>query len=97
MISIFWGNDTWPGNSPDLNVAEHIGTVIKNEVEQKMLSEIEQNRYKEETLKKHLLSDHLIQQSSDHQSEPSQQNQQKLNPLLLEHSLACEIYIYLQH
>ncbi|CAF1268087.1 unnamed protein product [Rotaria sp. Silwood1] len=29
----FWRNDTWSGNSPDLNVAEHIGTVIKNEVE----------------------------------------------------------------
>jgi hypothetical protein len=41
-------------NETDLNVAEHIGTVIKNEVEQKMLLETEQNRYKEETLKKHL-------------------------------------------
>ena len=20
----FWGNDIWPGNSPDLNAAEHI-------------------------------------------------------------------------
>ncbi len=29
----FWGNDIWPGNSPDLNVAEHIGSIIKNEVE----------------------------------------------------------------
>ena len=26
----FWGNDIWPGNSPDLNVAEHIGTIIKD-------------------------------------------------------------------
>ena len=50
----FWGNDTWPGNSPDLNVAEHIGTVIKNEVEQKMLSGTGEDRYKEETLKTHL-------------------------------------------
>ncbi|CAF5046950.1 unnamed protein product, partial [Rotaria sp. Silwood1] len=25
----FWSNDIWPGNSPDLNVAEHIGTIIK--------------------------------------------------------------------
>ncbi|CAF4738172.1 unnamed protein product [Rotaria sp. Silwood2] len=31
----FWGNDIWPGNSPDLNVAEHIGTIIKDEVEKK--------------------------------------------------------------
>jgi hypothetical protein len=51
----FWGNDIWPGNSPDLNVAERIGTVIKNEVEQKVLLETEGDRYKEETLKEHLL------------------------------------------
>jgi hypothetical protein len=50
----FWGNDTWSGNSPDLNVAEYIGTIIKNEVEQKMLSETQHNRYEEETLKNHL-------------------------------------------
>ncbi|CAF1353673.1 unnamed protein product [Rotaria sp. Silwood1] len=31
----FWGNDIWPGNSPDLNVAEHIGSIIKDEVEKK--------------------------------------------------------------
>ena len=24
----FWGNDVWPGNSPDLNPAEHIGSII---------------------------------------------------------------------
>ncbi|CAF1340182.1 unnamed protein product [Rotaria sp. Silwood1] len=24
----FWGNDTWPGKPPDLNVAEHIGIMI---------------------------------------------------------------------
>jgi hypothetical protein len=37
----FRGNDTWPRNSSDLNVAERIGTVIKNQVEKKMLSESE--------------------------------------------------------
>lgn len=26
-------NDVWPGNSPDLNMAEDIGTIIKDEVE----------------------------------------------------------------
>jgi hypothetical protein len=31
----FWGNDFWPGNSPDLNPAEHIGSIIKDEVEAK--------------------------------------------------------------
>ena len=44
----FWSNDIWPGNSPDLNVAEHIEIIIKDEVEKKMLSH---SRYLEETLK----------------------------------------------
>ena len=51
---MFQGNDTWPGNSPDLNVAEHIGTVVKDEVEKRMLSESAGNPYSQETLKKHL-------------------------------------------
>jgi hypothetical protein len=50
----FWGNDIWPGNSPDLNAAEHIGSIIKDEVEQKMLSETGHSRYSEETLKNHI-------------------------------------------
>ncbi len=33
----FWGNDIWPGNSPDLNAAEHIGTIIKDEVEKNVI------------------------------------------------------------
>jgi hypothetical protein len=51
----FWGNDIWPGNSPDLNVAEHIGTKIKDEVERKLLLETVENRYKQEILEKHLI------------------------------------------
>jgi hypothetical protein len=51
----FWGNNIWPGNSPDLNVAEHIGTIIKNEVEKRMLSETGSDRYSEETLKNHII------------------------------------------
>jgi hypothetical protein len=51
---MFWGNDIWSGNSPDLNVAEHIGPIIKDEVEKKMLSETGHNRYREDTLKKHI-------------------------------------------
>ena len=47
----FWGNDIWPGNSPDLNAAEHIGSIIKGEVEKKMSSESGHDRYLEETLK----------------------------------------------
>ncbi|CAF5030962.1 unnamed protein product, partial [Rotaria magnacalcarata] len=34
----FWGNNIWPGNSPDLNAADHIGTIIKDEVEKRMLN-----------------------------------------------------------
>ncbi|CAM4838139.1 unnamed protein product, partial [Rotaria magnacalcarata] len=50
----FWGDDIWPGNSPDLNVAECIGSIIKDEVETQMLSETEYNRYHEDTLKMHV-------------------------------------------
>ncbi|CAF0795877.1 unnamed protein product [Rotaria sordida] len=60
----FWGNHIWPGNSPDLNVAEHIGTIIKDEVEKKMLSETRDSRYLEETLKMHL-SDVLTNMETD--------------------------------
>ncbi|CAF1368772.1 unnamed protein product, partial [Rotaria magnacalcarata] len=45
----FWGNDISPGNSPDLNVAECIGSIVKDEVETKMLLETEYNRYHEDT------------------------------------------------
>jgi hypothetical protein len=44
----------WPGNSPDLNVAEHIRSIIKDEVEKKMLSEAGNNRYLEAKLKMHI-------------------------------------------
>ncbi len=50
----FWANNIWPGNSPDLNVTEHIGAIIKDEVEKKMLSETGHDRYLEDTLKMHL-------------------------------------------
>ena len=50
----FWGNDVWPGNSPDLNPAEHIGAIIKDEVEALMLQEQGQNRYSVETLRRNL-------------------------------------------
>ena len=33
----FWGNDIWPVNSPNLNVAEHIGTILKDEVEKQVI------------------------------------------------------------
>ncbi len=49
----FWGNDIWSGNSLDLNVAEHTGSIIKDEVENKMLSETGYNRYLEDTQNAH--------------------------------------------
>jgi hypothetical protein len=51
-------------DSPDLNAAEHIGSIIKNEVEKKMLSETERSRYLEETLKMHV-SDVLTNMETD--------------------------------
>ncbi|CAF1307305.1 unnamed protein product [Adineta ricciae] len=50
----FWGNNRWPGNSPDLNAAERIGSILKDEVETRMLSEDKHDRYREETLKNHI-------------------------------------------
>jgi hypothetical protein len=35
----FWGNSIWPGNSPDLNPAEHIGSIIKDRTEAAMNQE----------------------------------------------------------
>jgi len=52
---IFWGNNIWLRNPSDLNVAEHIGTIIKDEVEKRMLSETGSDRYSEETLKNHIM------------------------------------------
>lgn len=46
----FCGNDIWPGNSLDHQAAEQIGTIIKDEVEKKILSKINYSRYLEEIL-----------------------------------------------
>ena len=35
----FFGNEEWPGNSPDLNACENVGSILKDEVEKRMLSE----------------------------------------------------------
>jgi hypothetical protein len=51
----FWGNDVWPGNSPDLNPAEHVGAIIKDEVEAKMVREQGRGRYSVETLERNLI------------------------------------------
>ena len=50
----FWGNDIWPGNSPDSNPAEHLGAIVKDEVEVLTLEERGKGRYSVETLKKNV-------------------------------------------
>ncbi|CAF0718778.1 unnamed protein product [Adineta ricciae] len=50
----FWSNDIWLDNSPDLNAAEHIGSIIKDEVEKKMSLETGYNRYHEGILQMHI-------------------------------------------
>ena len=32
----FFGNDSWPGSSPDLNVVENLGAIIKDRVEEQL-------------------------------------------------------------
>jgi hypothetical protein len=50
----FWTNGIWPRNSPDLNMAEHIRSIIKDEVEKQVLSEAGNNRCLEATLKTYI-------------------------------------------
>ena len=47
-------DDIWPRNSSDLNVAQNIGAILKDEVEAKMLAEIGPGRYSYQTLPKNV-------------------------------------------
>ena len=47
----FWGNSIWPGNSPDMNPAENIGVIIKDQVEESMANEDRQNRCNHDVFK----------------------------------------------
>jgi hypothetical protein len=55
----FWGNEVWPCNSPDLNAAEHIGSIIRDEIEVKMFAETGPQRFSLDTLTYHV-KDFLI-------------------------------------
>ena len=50
----FGVNDTRLGNSPDLDEAEHIGSIIKHEIGKKMLSETGYNRDREDARQMHM-------------------------------------------
>ena len=50
----FFGNDEWPGNSPDLNVCENLGSIMKEEVEKRMLSEPPANRFNRIKMEEHI-------------------------------------------
>ncbi len=47
-------NDIWLGNSPDLNAAEHIGSIVKDKVKAKVLEETGSNRFSYDTLLQHV-------------------------------------------
>ena len=50
----FFGNDEWPGNSPDLNACASAGSILKDEVEKRMLSEPLATRYSPTKMEKHI-------------------------------------------
>ena len=47
----FFRNDEWPGISPNLNGAEDIGSILKDEVELEMDKETGRNKYSMDKLK----------------------------------------------
>ena len=59
----FFDNSLWPGSSPDLNVAENIGVIMKNRVEEGLLSFEEQERCKSAILRQTL--DTVLDELSD--------------------------------
>ena len=50
----FFGNQEWPGNSPDLNVCENLGSIMKDEVEKRMLLEPRETRFSRHKMEEHI-------------------------------------------
>jgi hypothetical protein len=50
----FFDRTEWPGSSPDLNVAENVGSILMDKVESLMISERGSNRYSSTILLEHL-------------------------------------------
>ena len=59
----FFGNDEWPGNSPDLNVCEHVGAIMKDRVEGLMLQEPIHHRFSRVVLEEKV--NEVLQNMSD--------------------------------
>lgn len=50
----FFDRTEWPGSSPDLNVAENVGSILMDKVESLMISERDSNRNSSVVLLNHL-------------------------------------------
>jgi hypothetical protein len=46
----FFGNQEWPGNSPDLNACEHLGSILKDRCEAKMIERFPNNIFGKDEL-----------------------------------------------
>jgi len=46
----FFNNSEWPSSSPDLNLAEYLGAIIKDRVKDHMLNEEGRGRYSHQTI-----------------------------------------------
>lgn len=50
----FFGNDTWPGSSPDLNCVENLGAILKMDVEKRMMTEPYENQFQKDVFIHHV-------------------------------------------
>ena len=50
----FFDRTEWPGSSPDLNAAEHVGSILMDKVESLMINEHGSDRNSQAVLLKHL-------------------------------------------